>query len=230
MGSHNTSHTFDGALTPTQLREAFLELQEQLVIEYGTDPYNGTFSTCDGLLIDESKVFDSEREADEYALQHAEKWGPAVAVRARQVETTTTQFLFDGKPSYNFGGPVGSYFASAHGMATKFQAADQLTAAEKTTAVKLYEAHRATEQAYKAACHNLQAHVSPIMQDYATPVPSGWTTALKALRKQCVKAEKAKTAASDKWHDFSDRMKAKYITTTTKELGQVWWVAGWAAS
>lgn len=81
MGAHNVEARFSGQLTATQLREAFHALQERLTVEYGTNPYNGTFATCNGLIVDGDGPWASAQEAGEYALERAQKWGPAVAVQ-----------------------------------------------------------------------------------------------------------------------------------------------------
>lgn len=84
MGAHNVAATFDGQLSKEQLRDQFRALQDQMTTEYGTNPYNGTFSTCNGLIIDDKKTFEKVNEADDYALDRAEKWGPACAVKLKR--------------------------------------------------------------------------------------------------------------------------------------------------
>jgi hypothetical protein len=80
MGAWNVHTQFDGSLSHTALRKQFADLQARLTREFGTDPYNGTFSTCNGLAIHDRRVFTNEEEAMNYTLDHTDKRGPAVAV------------------------------------------------------------------------------------------------------------------------------------------------------
>lgn len=70
-----TIQTIDRA----EIKKEFKEYVEELIYDYGHDPYNGTFSTCSGLTIT-SKTFENENEARDYILDHTEKWGDALAV------------------------------------------------------------------------------------------------------------------------------------------------------
>jgi len=60
--------------------------------EYGTDPYNGTISTTRGIGIS-SRVFSNENEAEEYVIDHTEKWGSVLAVK---VKNDKQEFWFVG--------------------------------------------------------------------------------------------------------------------------------------
>lgn len=230
MGAHSASAVFEGTLSPRDLVAKFEEHQEQLTVEYGTDPYNGTLSTCRGLYVETSKVFQNEEEAYQYAEDKAEKWGPACAVRVHQKDTTTTGFTFEGKSSQWTNSPVEAYYAGLGRITeTRYRAADQLTPMEKAAALKLYQTARESEHAYKSAAHAVQGHVTPFTQDPAAPLPTGWTTTFRALRKTQVKATKAHAQAKAKWAAFEEKLRAKYVKTTTEDKGVVWLVVGMAA-
>lgn len=99
MGAHDVMARFEGSLSKTELQKAFREMQEALTIEYGTNPYNGTFATCSGLIVDGDGPWASAEEAKEYALNKAQKWGPAVAVqvyRSNQVGDWTREWHVHG--------------------------------------------------------------------------------------------------------------------------------------
>ena len=84
MGAHNVSHRVPKDVqTPEQLRKYWPGLVSELLHEHGHDTYNGTLSTCSGLTIDQSKVFDNEQAADEYILERTHKWDNAMAVKVK---------------------------------------------------------------------------------------------------------------------------------------------------
>lgn len=80
MGACNISMKIKGDKTSAEVRKAFNERQESDREEYGTDSYNGTFSTVHGLKIT-SLLFDTPQEAYDYLDTKIEKYEPAVAVR-----------------------------------------------------------------------------------------------------------------------------------------------------
>ena len=53
---------------------------EQCLYDYGHSCYSGSFAEKDGLQI-LSKAFLSTDEAEEYIIEHNDKWGPAMAAR-----------------------------------------------------------------------------------------------------------------------------------------------------
>lgn len=225
MGAHNVDATFDGSLSAEALRKAFADYQEQLTYEYGTDAYNGTFSTCQGLVIDGDGTWGSAKEAREYALKKAHKWGPAVAVKVRNVQTETESFLFDGKASQWTNGPV----MDVRGSNPQAMAADQLSENDKARALTLYATMRRAENEFRQINTALQEHLGMVLSDHARPIPKGWTTQLRAYRKAYVKAEKARTIAKEKYTKFAEDTRATYLRTTQKDLGVEWHVHGWAA-
>jgi hypothetical protein len=101
MGAHFHTEVFDGKLTPKQLEKAYNDRVENLRDEYGSNAYNGTFSTLHGIKVD-ARVFETQREADDYLDGVCEKWGNAVAVKYKdRREEKTKEPTFEGKPSKN---------------------------------------------------------------------------------------------------------------------------------
>lgn len=80
MGSCEKTMTLDGKLTEEQVKQKFYDLQEEDRDEYGRDPYNGSFSTMNGIKVT-SKQFTDWNKATEYILDNTEKWGNALAVK-----------------------------------------------------------------------------------------------------------------------------------------------------
>jgi preprotein translocase subunit SecA len=80
MGAVFHTEVFDGSLSVNDLRKQYNSRVEDLSVEYGTNAYNGTFTTLNGIEI-EDRTFDTEREADEYLNSKAMKWQNAIAVK-----------------------------------------------------------------------------------------------------------------------------------------------------
>ena len=81
MGACYNEQYFPGSLSETELEKAFADLQKSLTYDHGHDPYNGTFSTCSGLIVHSDPV-DDAREASNWISDHAEKWEEAHAVKS----------------------------------------------------------------------------------------------------------------------------------------------------
>ena len=64
-----------------ELKIEYKNLIEELHYEYGHQPYNGTFTTCDGLLITNEK-FESVDDAEDWLMEYTDKWGVVKAVQA----------------------------------------------------------------------------------------------------------------------------------------------------
>ena len=63
----------------TLIREQFEQIQEQDRYENGHS-YSGGFGMAHGIEFLASPSFEAQEEADAYLAEHAEKWGPALAV------------------------------------------------------------------------------------------------------------------------------------------------------
>lgn len=86
MGACSVAVAFPGNLTEAEVEKRYTELVRQQTVEYGTDPYNGTFATLPSLTIYTGKRFENFITADDYCLEHSEKWENAVAVKAMSDE------------------------------------------------------------------------------------------------------------------------------------------------
>lgn len=81
MGSSSLSVQLSTAKTPADVRKAFDELRDRDRVEYGNDPYSGSWNTVGDLKILD-RVFDSRDEGMDYALQNTDK-REAMAVRVK---------------------------------------------------------------------------------------------------------------------------------------------------
>lgn len=63
------------------LQKAYTEAVLGAQYEHGHGGYTGTIAEANGLEIRPDLVFATEREAYEWAQEHAVKWGPAVALQ-----------------------------------------------------------------------------------------------------------------------------------------------------
>jgi len=89
MGSHSLEMEIK-AKNSEQLKKKFYKIKDQCTREYGTDPYNGTWSTIPGVKIisdpfPEMKSWTKKKKYKviDYLLNHSEKWENALAVKTR---------------------------------------------------------------------------------------------------------------------------------------------------
>jgi hypothetical protein len=82
MGACFQMMTVPGDTIRNDVMKRFAEVQAQCTREYGTNPYNGTWSTCNGLRF-ENKTFDNVADAEEWLADRASKWDDALCVTAK---------------------------------------------------------------------------------------------------------------------------------------------------
>ena len=81
MGANFDEVVLDGAITAREVKTAFKEIQKQRAWEYGHNGYSGTFAEADGIKFPTHAVFNDEAAACSWLEEHADKWGPALAVK-----------------------------------------------------------------------------------------------------------------------------------------------------
>lgn len=226
MGSHNVYHEFDGKLTPAQLKEAYDALVSSLRYEYGSDPYNGTFTTCDGLVITD-RTFKTTAEADEWLLDNTQKWGVAKAAKAEDIrEERSGVPKVNGEVMYQFDGPAlwtRDYKTNAIVLCDQVRGrreADKLT--------KLIEQKRATYDAFAKATKALE--LAAVDVTACKPITGEWVKQTKAAQKAYTKAKDAAAKAETAYKEYHDPLYEKLFPMVTKNYGSKWVVAGWAAS
>lgn len=80
MGASEKTMTIKGELSFDEVKEIFYQRQEEDRDYYGRDPYNGSFTTFNGIK-NCYRSFDHYNEAVDYILGNSEKWGEALAVK-----------------------------------------------------------------------------------------------------------------------------------------------------
>lgn len=91
MGAHSIEFTIPVAKVKTvaSLRKWYDQAREDALWEDGHNPYNGTISTTNGILIEDKRIFKGRhgsgnlQDAVEYCLEHTRKWDEVRAVKAR---------------------------------------------------------------------------------------------------------------------------------------------------
>jgi hypothetical protein len=84
--------TFTTQAKKEELNKIFNDHVEQCFYDLGHAGYTGSMAECDGWTLS-SKVFVSSEDAEEWLINKAEKWGPAIAVRI-QPEQEYPYWLF----------------------------------------------------------------------------------------------------------------------------------------
>lgn len=227
MGATNIDMTLPGHLTREQVLQKFKAQQESDRIEYGTDAYNGSFSTIESLRFGADlrnvegfkNPFASVSEATDFCLQHAQKWEFAVAV-----QSYTGQKTRQAKPT--FGGiPAGTV-----GLITfDGKVCDQLNKADATRLLTLWSKFKmlAAEQ---DAAQNIINNAVHQMQRFNDFELTGQTlkdlrTALKTRAKLAPKVAAARQAYAER----EDTLQNRYFPVTDEHGALVWVIAGWAA-
>ena len=81
MGANFDEVVLDGTIPTQEVKHAFKEIQKKRAWEHGHNGYTGTFAEADGIEFPKRKVFKDEDAAEEWLTEHADKWGPALAVK-----------------------------------------------------------------------------------------------------------------------------------------------------
>ncbi len=79
MGASFDSLTFKACDEQT-MRNKFRKYQDDACEEHGSGSYAGHIGIAAGLQVS-TKVFKTKREAEDFLVEKAEKWGPAIAVK-----------------------------------------------------------------------------------------------------------------------------------------------------
>ena len=94
MGSHPVSFTVKG--DEAKVRTAFKQKWNDDRSMYGSDSYNGSFSTLNGITF-VTQIFDNIEAAQNHIDEYQEKWGPAFAVRFKVYKSNKTMERLAGE-------------------------------------------------------------------------------------------------------------------------------------
>lgn len=235
MGSCFVTELFDGKINEAELRRQYHRRLIELTDTYGSDAYNGTLTTTDGLKVEE-QIFDSRQAAEEYVSANTNKWCEALAVKFKDVRSETAKEpTFDGKPARE------TVFTAVGDRALRVVttvwrdnlavpcAADQLTASQKVTAVALYSDYDTKAKAYNAQCRAIGTMIAKLQDVQAAPPTTAELRELQKAIKQRGKSRAARNKAADKLVAFDIKHSAKLYATKQVDYGLQWLVGGWAA-
>jgi hypothetical protein len=246
MGAVFHCERFDGELTQDQLLRRYRERRQELEVEYGTDAYNGTFSTLDGSLIIHNETLNSEKEAVDFIDKRAEKWCAAHAIKFRDVQKeNAVEPTFRGKKALElgYGGRIAvpalpdqpHYYLKSVVQAMKpgtyeyeFAAADQLKAAiqEKllaaaTALFNMNKEYKGVQLNLERICHRIPRVDSDIStEDFAS---------VKKLRKQVEKLWKTTRRLAVQLYDLDQKHGVKLYEIQDVDRGEFWLVGGLCA-
>lgn len=240
MGACFHTEVFDGKLTPKELEKAYNDRVESLRDEYGSNAYNGTFSTLRGIHVETRRVFETQREADDYLDGVCEKWGNAVAVKYKdRREEKTKEPTFAGKLSkeYNCSVIITDASDCSYGLRCAIRVlvapdykrqlltADQLTPSQRVQFLKAYDTWREKHQAAAEADQNFQCALS-LVGGTKEPITAEMLKPLKVFGNQRHKLRKAADAEA-KWLKAVDtKFAEKLYATKTVDRGEQWLVGG----
>jgi hypothetical protein len=242
MGACFHTEVFDGKLTPKELEKAYNSRVEDLRSEYGSNAYNGTFSTLHGIHV-ETRVFETQREADDYLDGVCEKWGSAIAVKYkdRRAEKTkeptfegkpmkehTASFIFADSSAFSYSLRCAISATAPPDFKRRLLVADQLTPAQKNQFVEAYETWRAKQDAAREAESTFRNALSLISTTKET-ITAEMLKPLKVFGNQRHKLRKAADAEAAWLKAVDTKFAEKLYATKTVDHGEQWLVGGMCA-
>jgi hypothetical protein len=240
MGACFHTEVFDGKLTPKELEKAYNDRVESLRDEYGSNAYNGTFSTLRGIHVETRRVFETQREADDYLDGVCEKWGNAVAVKYKDRRKEKTKeptfkgkiskehncaFIITNASDYSYGLRCAISVVAAPDYKRQVLVADQLTQTQKTQFLKAYNTWREKHQAAGDAEQNFQRALS-LVGGTKEPITTEMLKPLKVFGNQRHKLRKAADAAVAQLKAMDTKFAEKLYATKTVDHGEQWLVGG----
>lgn len=248
MGAVLYCEPFDGKLTREEIREAYKNRRHEMEIEYGTDAYNGTWSTLDGSIEFLDQVCKSHNEAEELIDTHANKWGAALAVKFRNTETKTVKApTFDSKPhdshenrrifiavptltpqQYITRAIVQHTDLRMSGPRHSFVPADSLSDAVKNKLIAAAQHYDDVDKNDAQIQYQL-VEITNRMSNPREAVTSADFVALRRLRKAREKSFAARQKAAIKLYELDNKYAEKLYKTETQDNGEMWLVGGLCA-
>lgn len=83
MGASLYTERID-SIDSKEVKRRYLEMWNEARDYYGSNPYNGSFSTLEKNVSFVYNIFNSKDEAEDYIAENQEKWGPAMAVIVKE--------------------------------------------------------------------------------------------------------------------------------------------------
>ena len=239
MGACFHTEVFDGKLTPKELEKAYNDRVESLRDEYGSNAYNGTFSTLHGITVG-NRVFETQREADDYLDGVCEKWGNAVAVKYKdRREEKTKEPTFEGKPGkeYNCAVIITDASDCSYGLRCaisvlaapdykrKLLIADQLTPTQRARFAKVYDTWHAKHTTAKLIDQQFRETLSMIGSTKER-ITNEMLKSLKVCGFQRHGLRAAADIAAQKLRTLDEKLAKKLYATKIVDHGEQWLVGG----
>lgn len=230
MGACLLYKTFPGTLTASQLRAEFTDLYHKDRVEYGTDPYSGSWATISSLNVFPDSTYESVEEAIDKLDEMTGK-RTASAARAKSVRTSfVSPTTFGGKVYSTSGRPLWTP-PDRHGGKECY--ADQLTPDEQVKLSSLRGDWTAADRALRAASSLVDGMVQDILHSIS-PFASGevefktWET----LRKEYESAFDAHVRYKEinaSFEAYCLELRDRLYQTKVEDKGPVWVIVGLAA-
>ena len=253
MGACFNYETWDGKLTRQQVLSKYKDFVSRLQVEYGTDAYNGTFTTCTGLRIPTATPYHSFDEAYKWVSENAEKWSYALAIKYHDVvEKPKIECTYGGltKADRGLSGQyvhlleldetssnstvktcLISHKNDGPGGENKVEVlpADQLTELQKTRLKDVVTEYLEVQKENK----KFLVHFNSIMADIKNvdiDIPTASWSLLKKVRKSMAKNKAKRARIANKINELDTKYGAKLRKTDKVNKGEKWFIGGWCAS
>lgn len=229
MGSHSISTSWDGKLTPEQVRQKFSVLLADDRHENGHGGYTGSWGTMNGISFPRVDTFPTQEAAEDYCLNNTSKWDNAMAVKYKHItKTLTKQPTFNGKPRQEGYGTVAYYRDYKNGQSF-LVFADQVTLVNRGKVEKLEKDYAEANRAYHIAQRDLDETIGLIKKPPKDGDHSDVLVPLPVRREAFLRAERVARENAAALKALQEKLIADlYSYSENSEVR--WMIAGWAAS
>ena len=238
MGACFNYHTQPGNMTFGEVADWFDDFRAQCRVEHGTDPYNGTFSTLQGIQQGQHVTFNTVVEASDWIADKAQKWESAIAVKAKRTSTQKIKEpTFPGCEQYNNHPVLGTttirsvkikHESLAAGKRNRvYVPAAELTDTQKDALVKAFDSFEAKHAVYREAEREFKPLITQLtsVNEECPDLRS-----VRGARTKLVKAHQALQKVQKKIVEMDLRFQKKLYKSKEVDEGEVWVIGGWCGS
>jgi hypothetical protein len=256
MGACFKNVVWDGKLTYDEVKKKYQDMVNELLHMHGADAYNGTFTTCSGLAIQNGKAHGSEHEAYEWLCENAQKWENAIAVKFRDVKKVVPKPPSFGGKVINSSSDFGYRFvdfrdflghsAPKTGMKScmiyehrdwkthsvkytfKILPADALTALQQERLQKTVGEYVEARKDHKKKLVEFNSLIDSI-KSYTQAIPESAFTQMKKLRKSLVTSHNKGIRLAEKLLKIDEKYEDRLWKTKEVDEGEKWMIGGWCS-
>jgi len=240
MGSSYEEMTLED-MSVDKVQQRWGEIKHQCAAEYGTDAYNGTFSTIQSLQV-VTQTFDDIEAARDYVAENAQKWEYAIAVRFKaSKEQTVKETTFEGKPKSEAAnrwshdevlGPLKTMLFTGYEHDNSYSyrrvLCDQLSTARNRLIGEAADKAVASRKDYKDAFRRLQQLCSQA-EDFSEDFPIVQWQEMKRLRKSLPKLKAKYDQLVAALRERDENYSKSHCKSKTVDLGTKWLIGGWCS-